>query len=325
MSDAMSPAGVNVYHMPRLMPEIMGKLFPEVEVSSSEDLNAVFLCAELGELSLIRAMHSSRNCRSMHLKRNQPSKQAEFVFACMPITGSVELQHIGRTCEIAEGSVAFLSTAEDYLIKMSDQIDAYWLRIPAEMLQAHSLSLQSALCHGLSVSSGIGIAATQLMHASMGSAGQLGRRGASLLSHSLLGFFGELLDSAGADAGLMTSGYKTKIFSRAREFIDEHIADEDLCPERIARGIGISRRYLSQIFAAQGLSAMRWVQQRRLELCKIELERHGRGKLSVQEIAYSLGFSNISSFNRAFKSRYGVPPTAMVFNDEVERLPMPME
>lgn len=312
MSDAMSPTGVNVYHMPQLMPELMDRLFPEVEVSSSADLNAMFLCAEIGELSLIRAIHSSRNCQSVHIKRNQPSRRQDFVFACMPISGTLELQHIGRSCEVREGSVAFLSTKDDYFIKMSDQIDAFWLRIPAPLLQTHSLTLQASLCQGLSVSSGIGIAATQLMHASMASAGQLGQRGASLLSHSLLGFFGELLDSTASETGAMSSGYRAKIIARARDYIDSHIADENLSPDRIAQGIGISRRYLSQIFASQGLSVMRWVQQRRLELCRIELERNHKGQLSIQEIAYSMGFSNISSFNRAFKARYGTPPKGIV-------------
>ena len=80
----------------------------------------------------------------------------------------------------------------------------------------------------------------------------------------------------------------------------------------VANGIGISRRYLSQIFAAEGSSVMRWVQRRRLERCRLALQANLIELKTIQEIAYSVGFANISSFNRAFKAQFGCSPRAMM-------------
>ncbi|MDF1802126.1 MAG: helix-turn-helix transcriptional regulator [Thalassobius sp.] len=80
----------------------------------------------------------------------------------------------------------------------------------------------------------------------------------------------------------------------------------------MAQGVGISSRYLSEIFAAEGTSPMRWVRQRRLELCRMELERQTGGNQLICEVAYSMGFTNVSSFNRAFKAHFGQSPRDLI-------------
>ena len=71
---------------------------------------------------------------------------------------------------------------------------------------------------------------------------------------------------------------------------------------------GVSLRTVQRHFRANyQLSVREWLNSVRLELARRRLNEGGR----VKEVAYELGFKQISSFSRAFKERYGIPPSSM--------------
>ncbi|EJM55297.1 DNA-binding domain-containing protein, AraC-type [Pseudomonas sp. GM49] len=98
-----------------------------------------------------------------------------------------------------------------------------------------------------------------------------------------------------------------RIFRKTLNCIDENIRSEDLCPEWLAREVGMSTRGLYRMFAKKGLVVARYIKNRRLDLCAESLRRSGKvEKLSV--LGYSWGFSDSSYFSTAFKSRFGIAP-----------------
>lgn len=235
-----------------------------------------------------------------------------YYFGCLPLQGGLNIWHRGRFCDLASGSLGFVATNEEYVIQMSDDLDALWLRIPAQMFRSHVISADELLNRPFDISRGVGLAALGLMQASVREDNEVTRRGANLIAHSLLGFIGELTNSNPDGATAPSTQHRKKILARARDFIEQHLNDDELSPRDIAHGIGVSIRYLSEVFAAEGTSVMRWVQRRRLELCRIELERQGNSSQLICEIAYSMGFINISSFNRAFKAHFGRSPRSLM-------------
>jgi AraC family transcriptional activator of tynA and feaB len=98
-----------------------------------------------------------------------------------------------------------------------------------------------------------------------------------------------------------------RIFRKTLECIDTHIRSEELCPEWLAREVGMSVRGLYRIFAKKGLVVAKYIKNRRLDLCAQSLRQScTEEKLSV--LGYSWGFSDSSYFSTAFKSRFGVSP-----------------
>jgi AraC family transcriptional activator of tynA and feaB len=98
-----------------------------------------------------------------------------------------------------------------------------------------------------------------------------------------------------------------RIFRKTLDCIDEHIRSEELCPEWLAREVGMSVRGLYRIFAKKGLVVARYIKNRRLDLCAESLRQSGtEQKLSV--LGYSWGFSDSSHFSTAFKTRFGIAP-----------------
>lgn len=98
-----------------------------------------------------------------------------------------------------------------------------------------------------------------------------------------------------------------RVFRKTLSCIDQHIRSEDLCPEWLAREVGMSTRGLYRMFARKGLVVARYIKNRRLDLCAESLRQvHTEQKLSA--LGYSWGFSDSSYFSTAFKTRFGISP-----------------
>lgn len=309
----MERSGNNIsIDMQKVDLETIRALFARVDVVFHEKPYAKFVAADLNSTSVIRSIHSTDSGVSRRLERHMCDEDVNYYFACMPLTGSLGIKHHGRFCELSQGKLGFVTTDEEYIIEMSKYLDAVWMRIPVGVLRSYVVSMDEMLAHPFDVSGGIGSALLGLMSGSLSESGALGTRGAQLVEQAMLGLLGELVNSALYNDETPTTLHRQKILARARDFIEAHLCDDDLTPQRIAQTMGISQRYLSELFASEGSSTMRWVQKRRLERCRMELEQRGSGHQLIREIAYSFGFSNISSFNRAFKAHYGHSPRGLL-------------
>lgn len=87
--------------------------------------------------------------------------------------------------------------------------------------------------------------------------------------------------------------------------------DSTLGPDEIAAAVNISTRYLHKLFEAEHHTVSRYIRARRLELARRALLDPRLADRSISTIAYSCGFGDLSSFNRAFKAAFGVTPTEL--------------
>lgn len=98
-----------------------------------------------------------------------------------------------------------------------------------------------------------------------------------------------------------------RLFRRAQAYIERHICETELCPELVAREIGVSLRGLYRLFARHQLVVAQYIRNRRLDLCA-EALRHAVGEIKLSALGYDFGFSDASYFSSAFKARFGVSP-----------------
>jgi AraC-like DNA-binding protein len=95
---------------------------------------------------------------------------------------------------------------------------------------------------------------------------------------------------------------------RAVVHVDRHFR-EPLTLAGVAAQAHLSPNYFSERFrAVTGTSFQSYLQQRRLAFAHSLLAATGLG---VTEVCHASGFGNLSHFGRAFRSRYGVAPTAV--------------
>jgi AraC-like DNA-binding protein len=92
--------------------------------------------------------------------------------------------------------------------------------------------------------------------------------------------------------------------------IRDNFSDPDISPDVIAKLVGISVRYLHDLLHETGASFSERVQELRLAKAFALLTdaAHSMGKVSAA--AYEAGFNDLSHFNRTFRRKYGLTPTA---------------
>jgi AraC family transcriptional regulator len=116
-----------------------------------------------------------------------------------------------------------------------------------------------------------------------------------------------LLRGFGAgDPGLPSRGSDPRI-ARAVDAVEDRFA-EPLSIDELARAAGMSRYHFSRIFRAQiGQSPHQFLVATRVRRAA-ELLR--RGRHSVTEAAFSVGFGDLGRFARAFRKQMGCAPSA---------------
>lgn len=108
-----------------------------------------------------------------------------------------------------------------------------------------------------------------------------------------------------ARLGQASGSFDSLLFERARLYIENHLGEFDLTPERVARGLRISRSNLYRAFESVG-GVARYILRKRLHAAHAELV--GATDRQVQEIAYRHGFKLGSDFARAFRREFGISP-----------------
>lgn len=91
--------------------------------------------------------------------------------------------------------------------------------------------------------------------------------------------------------------------------IDQHFADPNLNAAGLGARIGLSARYVHHLLAGAGVTFSQLLRQRRLEEARRMLENRTAPPRRIVDIAYAVGFSDLSHFNHAFRRHFGRTPS----------------
>ena len=96
--------------------------------------------------------------------------------------------------------------------------------------------------------------------------------------------------------------------AQALSFIESNLADASLGPARLRETLKVSRTALYELFEPMG-GVAEYVRARRLDEAMRRLESPMHARDLIGAIACAVGFMSESTFNRAFKERFGCTPT----------------
>ena len=91
-------------------------------------------------------------------------------------------------------------------------------------------------------------------------------------------------------------------------FVEIHVSDPKLSITTVAKGCGISDRYLSFLLKVHGTPFSTLVWEKRLKMASRWLASSKPSEASVSEIAYRVGFKSPAHFSRMFKRVFKMSP-----------------
>ncbi|MCJ2016283.1 helix-turn-helix domain-containing protein [Methylobacterium sp. E-065] len=131
---------------------------------------------------------------------------------------------------------------------------------------------------------------------------------ASTAIDGVLHLLGYLVGDRTTEAGADVSPAAIEALTRAH--IARRLHDPKLSPGDIQVALGVSRSSLYRAFAESGGIAAA-IRDTRLDLVKRRLEASRDSQLKIATIAYACGFTDIPTFNRGFRERFGLSPRAL--------------
>jgi AraC-like DNA-binding protein len=123
------------------------------------------------------------------------------------------------------------------------------------------------------------------------------------LAARVLGTFGESTRSA--EGGGIRASRRQAI----KDDIAAHLTEHELSPDDVARRVGIKPRYMRELLQDDGTSFSDLLRYMRLQAAYQLLTDPKQLKRSISTIAYHVGFSDLSHFNRCFRRQFGATPS----------------
>jgi AraC family transcriptional activator of tynA and feaB len=232
-------------------------------------------------------------------------------FVCFLLSGSAAFcdGDGNRRIELKGRDIGIVDSLAEYAVETPGKFDALWARAPRRQLESRLNMIAEGGPHRIAGDTGVGNIASSMVLSMLAQNPRIEAAAARWLAGNLFDLIGMSLPEAQARLEHV-SGHRGSLLRRAQAYIAQHLGDEDLSPSKVAAELDISTRYLNKLFETNGMSVARWIREQRLERCRSEVENPLQAEARIIDIAFTHGFRNVSSFNRAFRARYGRPPTA---------------
>ncbi len=101
-------------------------------------------------------------------------------------------------------------------------------------------------------------------------------------------------------------------------YLRRNFANPALTPAMMAEALGISTRYAHKLMATGGRSFRRELIALRLDAARAAFAANLKPRQTIADIAISVGFNDLSQFNRHFRAAFGMTPRAARKLDEAQ-------
>lgn len=230
--------------------------------------------------------------RTPELVRATPKNS---IFACLLMEGKAFFYQNNRCINLGAGDLLIYDTEAPFLYGFPGQMRELLIDLPRDACMT-SLGMGGRL-NPVHFDSSIGIGRTLC-----GTIGRIALGALASGSHAQKSRLLTLLAS-------VIGGSKSKrsailLLLEAKSIIAENLANRDLDAEFAGRKMRMSVRHLNRLFEAENTSVARYIRSERLKAAYRDLTRGNSA--TVAEVAERWGFSDLSSFSRAFRQEFGV-------------------
>lgn len=226
----------------------------------------------------------------------------------LQIEGTSTLTQDERTCELVPGDLALYVTQRPYELKYPTPQRSMVVIFPQSLLQMSADQIEVITAVPISRNSGLGRVAVPLFEQLAQNMEVLSGPHAMSLVKSSLDILLTVLSAETREASVGDS--RTQVFHQAVSYIDHHLDDVELTPQKVADALYISLRQLHTRFSERDLTVSSFIRRRRLQAIKNDLSNPLLFHESVHTISSRYGLLDAPYVSKAFKSEFGESPSA---------------
>ncbi len=300
-----SPAAERHRHWEELVDELFGAV--DMSIANAAMFNGEIRRASLGELELDEVVSdfeiAKRTCR--HIARDR----REYFMLVLLRSGKLHIEQSGRVCNLSPNMFALFDLNQPYLYTHIQRTDVLGVKIPSVIL---SSLLKDPYRFGATARTGrtgTGRITAEFLFSFASQLSELPDDTACRYASRIVDLVSILLETGDDDIPIDQAVVRTTIYGRCVAFIENHVAEPNLSPERIAAASGISVRYLHKIFQRSGESVGDFIRRARLKRSYAELTDASKRGLLIKEIAFRGGFRSQAHFANIIRKSYGASPT----------------
>ncbi len=241
-------------------------------------------------------------CRSERTSRHIAASNDDDVIFAMQRMGVLYASQHGRTAQVTAGCGVLYTTGLPWSLHILDTNESLVIQVPRERLGlSRRLITRLSACTVDSTEPGLRLvnryAAALFDESGGGDKSAYGRIAVDLLA--------VLVWQMANDGGAPVNAAEIHLV-RLQRLARENIADPRLDVPLLASMLGVSVRTVYSAFATIGLTPAEFIRRQRIEVAAVRLSS---SRVSIADIAISVGFSDVTTFARCFKRRYGVTPS----------------
>ncbi len=278
----------------------------EFNAADQHKFDAELSVAQLGPVRLARL--SVGGCsverRKVHIMRDS----TRLYTLLLQAKGTSKFYHCGNEARLAEGDFILCDLGLPHVFETKHPSVTIMVRMAPDVLRDY-LPTPEQFC-GLRLGRTVGLASTAaaiVQNLSDNLSAGLHTGFETRIARYLLEMI-SVSYIAGYEPVLKGSAVQWQRRNSIIRYIEDHLRDPGLTAASIAEGLGLSPRYVRNIFAMNGEKVLAYVLRRRLEECARQMHDPAWNGHTLTEIAYSWGFNSAAHFTRTFRDHFGVSP-----------------
>ncbi|MGW8378215.1 AraC family transcriptional regulator [Streptomyces sp. ODS28] len=246
----------------------------------------------------------------------QPTRQSDpglFHLTFVP-RGTVVVDQSGAGTPHGPGDLYVVDSSHTYdclALKGEGPVQGVGVEVPRRMLNVDGEELNDLLGRRISGQEGFGALVAQFLTRITTDTESFHPSEGPRLGNVLLDLLSALCaHELGAGSALAPERRRRTLTLRIRSFIQRHLADPQLTPGAVAAAHHISLSQLHRLFRAEDTTVAAWIREQRLERARREVADPALSHHAIHQIAARWGYPQAADFTRAFRARYGMPPSA---------------
>lgn len=226
----------------------------------------------------------------------------------IPLSEKLHYGQAGRSGTIEAGEYVLLSQMEFYEFSSEPNAPLLMLRIPAAELRGRLTSVDDHIGRRFGANEQMARLLVDLLRSVAEVFVDSPPPNPEALATEIFSFVALAIGSEDRGSTVDVRNARYHLRRRIFDFIEKNLGDQDLTPRKIAASSRISLSYLYSLFNDDDTTVSQFMQVKRLQRAYELLVADPKGHLTVSEIAYQVGFKNVSHFSRSFSRHFGMAP-----------------